>query len=247
MLGAAERAERDALRDFLALAPSELGARVVESGTAVALSLGAAPGQIEFNRIIGLTRIEQLDELAPSYGGAAHWVSLDPAAGLDATLLERGYTHGYAWQKFERGVEPYDATTALTVEEAREPRDYAETVIAGFGLPDAFAWTETLVGRSGWHCFVAYDGDTPAGAGTLYVSGDAGWLGAAATRPEQRGRGAQGAILAARIERARELGLVQLFTETGVPRDGVAGASYRNIVRAGFREAYVRPNYAAPV
>lgn len=235
------------MRDFLAAAPAWVGARCNENGSAVALSLAAASGQVEFNRIVGLTAIEQLDELAPEYGDSSYWVSLDPASGLDAALLERGYTPAYAWQKFERGVEAYDTTTALAVEEAREPRDFAETLITGYGLPAHFAdWIATLVGRAGWHCFVAYDAATPAGAGALYVSDDVGWLGVAATRPEQRGRGAQGAILAARIGRARELGLTRLFTETGVPRDGVPGPSYRNIVRAGFREAYVRPNYAAP-
>jgi hypothetical protein len=50
-------------------------------------------------------------------------------------------------------------------------------------------------------------------------------------------------VLAARIERARELGLHLLVTETGAPEDPGAGTSYRNILRAGFEPAYVRPNY----
>jgi GNAT superfamily N-acetyltransferase len=235
------------MRDFLIAAPAQAGARVADAGTAIALSLGAAPLQIEFNRIIGLTEIDQLDELRPHYRGAPHWVALDPAVGLDAEVLERGYSSGYAWQKFERGVEPYDARTDLVVEDARHPRDFGDALAGGYGLPAEFAsWVEGLVGRRGWHCFVAYDGSTPAGAGALFCAGDVGWFGATATRPEHRGRGAQGAILAARIQRGRELGLTQLVTETGVPRDGVRGPSYRNIVRVGFRASYVRPNYAAP-
>jgi GNAT superfamily N-acetyltransferase len=67
-----------------------------------------------------------------------------------------------------------------------------------------------------------------------------------ATRPEHRGRGAQGAILAGRIERARDLGLRWLVTETGAPRQDGPGSSYRNILRAGFREIEVRPNLASP-
>lgn len=73
-----------------------------------------------------------------------------------------------------------------------------------------------------------------------------GGSGFGATRPQYRGRGAQGAILAARIERARELGLRRLATETGAPRDDGTGPSYRNILRAGFREIEVRPNLASP-
>ena len=235
------------MREFLAVAPAAVGARTAETGTAVALAVGAAPRQIEVNRIVGLTAIEQLDELRKWYDGAPHWVSLDPAVGLDTEVVARGYRAGYPWQKFERGVGPYAATTDLQVADARAPDDFAQAVVLGYGLPTAFAgWVANLVGRAGWHCFVAYDGTAAAGAGTLYVSGDTGWLGTAATRPEQRGRGAQSAILAARVARARELGVTRLVTETGVPRDGAPGASYRNILRAGFRETYVRPNYAAP-
>ena len=38
-------------------------------------------------------------------------------------------------------------------------------------------------------------------------------------------------------------GLELLVTETGVPRDGQAGPSYRNMLRVGFEPTYVRPNY----
>ena len=70
-----------------------------------------------------------------------------------------------------------------------------------------------------------------------------GWLGAAGTLPEFRRRGAQGAILAARIEAGRQAGCETLVTETGEPVDGRPGGSYRNIVRAGFEPVYVRQNY----
>ena len=246
-LRAPEQAELEAMKDFLDAAPAGVGAATKRSGTAVALRLASAPGQIEFNRILGATAAEQIDDLAPLFADAAYWVSLDPAVELDSALVDRGFTRGYAWQKFERGVEPFEATTTLEVVDARTSEDFADALAAGYGLPPQLTpWIAALVGRSNWHCFVAYDGETAAGAGALYADGKHGWLGAAATRPEQRGRGAQGVLLTARIRRAGELGLTQLFTETGVPRDGAPGASYRNILRAGFREAYVRPNYAAP-
>lgn len=38
-------------------------------------------------------------------------------------------------------------------------------------------------------------------------------------------------------------GCEAVVTETGKPRDGEPGASYRNIVRAGFEAQYVRANY----
>ena len=47
----------------------------------------------------------------------------------------------------------------------------------------------------------------------------------------------------ARIEAAAARGCSVVVTETGEPRDGRPGASYRNIVRAGFEAVYVRQNY----
>ncbi len=74
----------------------------------------------------------------------------------------------------------------------------------GLGIPAELAFElSALVGATGWHCFVAWDGDEPAGGGALYVDGEVAWLGIGATRPPYRGRGSQSAILAARIEAAR--------------------------------------------
>jgi hypothetical protein len=78
------------------------------------------------------------------------------------------------------------------------------------------------------------------------LAGSVGWLGIGGTLPKARGRGSQGAIFAARFERAREVGVTQLITETGVPRDGQPGPSYRNMLRVGFQPTYVRPNFVKP-
>jgi GNAT superfamily N-acetyltransferase len=125
--------------------------------------------------------------------------------------------------------------------------DFAQVVAEGYEMPE---WTKPLaanvVGRPGWSCYVAYDAEEPAGAGALFVRDDVGWLGFAATRPRYRGRGAQSAILAARIEDARKQGCSTVTTETGAMEEGRPSNSYRNILRAGFREAGVRANYRAP-
>jgi len=44
----------------------------------------------------------------------------------------------------------------------------------------------------------------------------------------------------------REGGVTTLVVETGAPVDGRPGDSYRNVVRAGFREQYVRANWLSP-
>src|SRR5918992_3181423 len=55
-----------------------------------------------------------------------------------------------------------------------------------------------------WSCFLAFADDEPAITGALFVEGEVGWLGAAATRPKFRLRGAQNGRLAARIRAAAD-------------------------------------------
>jgi hypothetical protein len=64
-----------------------------------------------------------------------------------------------------------------------------------------------------------------------------------ATRADRRGQGAQTALLHHRLRRCAELGLELAVTETGVLRVDLPSASYRNIVRAGFRETTVLANW----
>jgi GNAT superfamily N-acetyltransferase len=244
----AERLELEAFHDLFSVAPDRLDARRLESSAgALAFRLTALADAREFNRILGLSRADELDELGPLYEGARFWVSLDPAARLASELTRRGFSPDYPWQKFERDVTPLAARTELDVAEPRRAGDFGGALAAGYGLPPPVAaWAERLVGRPGWTCLVAYDGERAAGVGALFSLDGYGWLGLAATLPSHRGRGAQSALLAARVDRARDLGHRAVVTETGVPGHAGPGASFRNIVRAGFRPTYVRPNYASP-
>ena len=83
---------------------------------------------------------------------------------------------------------------------------------------------------------MALAGDEPAGAAAVWIDGEAAYFGFAATRPQHRGKGGQGALFAARIERALAAGCTRLVTETGERRDDGPGNSYRNILRYGFEE-----------
>jgi len=219
---------------------------LAEIGSAVCLKLPRLEERI-FNRVLGLDSIDPVDEIAAFYGDTAWWVS--DACGLGTELEARGFVRDYGWMKFSRGVSPRRATSELSVVPVGPDRagDFAAVVAGGYGLPDfTEPFAANVVGRPGWPCYVAYDGERPAGAGALYVDGGVGWLGFGATLPDFRGRGAQSAILAARIEDARRQGCSTVVTETGELDDQRPSASYRNILRAGFREAGVRSNYRAP-
>jgi GNAT superfamily N-acetyltransferase len=239
-----EAAEFAAYADAFRAAPEVC--EVAEIGDATCLALRRLPERT-FCRVLNLASTDPLDEIAAFYGETPWWVS--DSHGLGGELVERGFTRDYGWMRFTRGVGPRQARSDLSVTQVGPDRadNFAAVVTGGFGMPD---WTSPLaaniVGRPGWSCYVAYDGDAPAGAGALFLHEAIGWLGFGSTLPSFRGRGAQSAILAARIEEARRRGCRAVTTETGELEEGRASGSYRNILRAGFREAGVRKNYRAP-
>jgi hypothetical protein len=252
-----EAAEVAACLDAWHAAPATVaaanGIAWAEIGGGICLAVAAAPASRILNHTLGLGAAgpvtdEDLDALERFYAdaGVGHYVA---ARGKLADRLRlRGFQDDYAWTRFERDVSPPPVrATGLRIAETSEGGPVAEVLAAAFGMPPGLAeWHRAIPGRPGWTWLVAWSGDVAAGVGALFVHGDVGWLGYGATRSEHRGRGAQGAILAGRIERARALGLRRLVTETGAPGEDGPGPSYRNILRAGFREIEVRPNLASP-
>jgi GNAT superfamily N-acetyltransferase len=245
------------LEAFRSLCSGADGAHVREIGGALCTVVEATPRSAMLNRALGLgLRVPvtdgALDEIAAFFGrhGVAYAITVTPGAEpeeLPEQLERRGFARGYAWQKFTRGTGPVPAVqTDLRVERVGHEgaAAFGDVFTRAYGTPPAVQpLLERLPSRRGWHCFLAFAGDTPAATGALYVTGDVGWLGIAGTLPELRGRGAQGAIIAARVEAARGVGCSVVVTETGVPVGGDAGPSYRNLLRAGFEPAYERENY----
>lgn len=258
-----ERAEREGYAAIFQAAPADLSAELgiasAEIGGATCIALPAVDTTM-LNRAVGLgvdraATEADLDEIAVFFArlGVRYAIPLAPGAQpaeLEGWLRARGFEPGYAWMKFRRGVEPPPPVeTDLRAEEVgpERGRDFGVVVGEAYGLPRSVAdWWADAAASPDTRCFVAYDGEEAAAAGLLVVSGDAGWLGAAGTRAEFRRRGGQGAILAARIRAAAELGLEVLVTETGERVPDRPSNSYRNILRMGFEEAYLRPNYVSP-
>jgi GNAT superfamily N-acetyltransferase len=192
---------------------------------------------------------EELDAAQRFYAdlGVDHFVA---ARGeLGDRLRRRGFRDDHAWTRFARDVSPWapGRATDLRIAETREGGTVGQVVASVFDMPPEFAeWMGATAGRPGWTWIVAWSGDEAAGVGALFAHDRTGWLGFGATRPEFRGHGAQGAVIAARIDRARDLGLHRIGVETGVPGERGPGPSYRNILRAGFEEIEVRPNLRSP-
>lgn len=87
----------------------------------------------------------------------------------------------------------------------------------------------------GWELFLAEIAGRPVAGGLLHVADGVATLAGGATLPEERGQGCQQALIRARVARAAQLGC-----EFVVARCAVAGASQRNLERAGLRVAYTK-------
>lgn len=212
------------------------------------LVLGAAePGAVEGGNLA--EAIAWMDA-----AGVDYYVPVSPLSGEEAAtdwLKRAGLVRGYAWMKFVRDASPPEPTAPDDVEvrELAEGEGAAFGAIAasGFGLPEwAAAFFRDLPGRRGWRCYVALVDGTEAGCAALLVDGDVAEFGIAATLEAARGRGCQQALLRRRVEDAAAAGCRTLFVETGERVDGRPSNSYRNILRAGFEEAYRRPNWQRP-
>jgi len=219
----------------------------VRGGTCLAVPALPVP---TLNRVVGVRGNLDVDAVLAFYSGRGTHalLSVPPVSGdLERELEANGFERTGAWMKFERGVEPVDVETALTVETA-DGSTFGRIAAEGFGLPQAASGAlGSIVGRPGWYCFVASADGEPVSVGALFTDGgDVGWLGIAATGVESRGRGGQNAIMRARIEKARELRLRRLTVETGERIEGRPSTSYRNILRAGFAETYLRANWRSP-
>jgi hypothetical protein len=245
----------------LALSAAEVanyGVRTARIGAAFGLALRRVDLPM-LNRVVGLglgserDQLERaIDEIFSLYGGApvTFLVQVSPTVltpELDRLLESRGLQRMDNWACLIRGIEtPPEIPTSLRIE--RVGLEYAEAAAqvacAGFELPAEYGlFLQRLVGRPGWQHYLAFDGDQPVATGALYVEGGVGYLTFGATLATHRGRGAQGAIIVRRIREAAALGCRWLVSETAEDLPERPFPSYRNMLRAGFRLAYLRPNY----
>jgi GNAT superfamily N-acetyltransferase len=258
--------ERDMMIDAHAAATpalvEALGLQALSIGSAfvsVAARLPASAIVINRTLCLGLAAAESeatVAEVVAAYRDAGvqrFFVHCHPDARppqLGDWLVAAGLEKARAWQKFARGREALpELKTDLRIAEIgpEHGRAFGRIACDAFDLgDDAAPWLANLVGRPDWHVFMTFAGDEPAGAGALFVKDGIGALDFGCTAPRFRGRGSQTAVLNKRIERALDLGCLEIVTCTGVAVPGDPQHSYANIRRAGFRETYIRDNYAPP-
>ncbi|HZO05041.1 MAG TPA: hypothetical protein VFB52_01520 [Solirubrobacterales bacterium] len=236
-----------ALRDF-----GPVQAQVVAELPAAGMlnqALGATlPGAIESGELGAAV------EWMSARGGPPH-VPVTPdtptTAGVEAWLTANGFEPGYAWMKFVRDPHPprFREPSGVEVIEVDAPGQapFGMIVATGFGAPPWAAGLFDLPGRAGWRCYVALIDDTPQACAAMRIDGGIAEFGMAATLEGARGKGCQLALLRRRIVDAAAAGCHLLFVETGERIPDRPSISYRNILRAGFEEAYLRPNWKRPI
>jgi GNAT superfamily N-acetyltransferase len=258
---ALDRAERRFWRDVWESVPAEVaqehGVELRDFGPIQASLAADLPEVGMLNLLLGAAEDPGTDNLAAGADwaaarGVAPYVPVTPGlpGSTEATswLRENGFEPAYAWMKFVRGPHPprFPAPKEVEVVELTEHNQEPFGTIAaiGFGLP---AWAAELFahlpGRDGWRCYAAKVGDETQGCAAMLIDDGVAEFGVAATLGQGRGRGCQTALLHRRILDAAEAGCHTLFVETGERVPDRPSASYRNILKAGFEEAYLRPNW----
>ena len=261
---ALENAEFAAFIDLYRAAPDEVRAAHAAdvqtlAGTTCLTSRGIEPAAI-FRRAVGLgvthaaTEIELEDVLAHMRARTTSYaVPVCPhsqPAALPSWLEKRGFKRGYAWMKFCRacdGAPSVSSDLEIRVVGRQLGGEFGRVVAEGFGLPRSIVpWIAALAGRPTWVCVMAFAHAGAVAAGAVYVAGEHAWLGLGATLPSHRRLGAQTALLARRLSEAAARGAKMAVTETGERLPDKPSGSYRNILRAGFEEMYLRQNYMSP-
>ena len=258
-----DRVERRFWREVWEAVPPQIaaehGVELRDFGPLQGTIVGALPSVGMMNLLLGATasgaanggQLAAASEWARGHGVHCY-VPVAPGmpetAAAEGWLRANGFSRGYAWMKFVRDPHPprFRAPEDIEVAEldAGSGEPFGMIAATGFGLPAwASAFFADLPGREGWRCYVArVDGEAEA-CGAMLLDGAVAEFGIAATLEAARGRGCQLALLHRRIVDAAEAGCELLFVETGERVPERPSASYRNILKAGFEEAYLRPNW----
>jgi GNAT superfamily N-acetyltransferase len=204
--------------------------------------------------------LAEIERFFAERGSSTHH-EVSPLAGVELAgrLAARGYRPIEMTSVMHRPVQPAaapapgdarapdDARASDVVARAIAPGEealYGETASRGWSASDdlaAFIREFAAIGASsrGSRAFLAELDGKAIAAGSLIVYDGVALFAGASTVPEWRGRGAQAALLAARMDAAAHAGcdLAMMCAAPG-------SASQRNAERLGFRIAYTRMKWA---
>ena len=258
-----EAAEARAWADLYAAAPADwaesAGVRTRELGGVLVLEWAATERRY-FSRAIGLGVV------APATAGALdEIVGVWDGAGITGFLVQ-SLPHcrpaGYDDLLRARGLEPFDAqdrvvrdgrpaaprrreveVERVTDETAAEWSDFMQ----GVYRLDTGPWLPRLIGRPGWHQYVARDGGEIVAARAMFIGPDGtAWLGMDGPVPGlMTAEYEPDAALCARIvEEGLAAGARRFIADVEAPSEAMDTPSYTYFSELGFHRPYVRTHFA---
>jgi hypothetical protein len=257
-----EQLEMMTTMDLFDAMPQDLsldwGAQRIRTPDGVLMAMKNVPFQF-FNRSLGLGIEQPVTEHALDH--VVQWLHanaqppwgldiLEPSGEISQWLADRGLVttgdgRAKLWRSNSAPVPAAACEFAVKKIGQKDAHAFGSLVQQSFGLPETTArWFGALVGRKHWHCYLVKSGSTPVSAAALRIVDSMAVLSMGATLPMYRGRGAQSALIARRVNDAIALGAKHIVSTVQFPSDvSRRGPSLRNMLKAGFTVSYVRPTY----
>ncbi len=174
-----------------------------------------------------------------------HVTTSDPES--KATLEQAGMKKSRGWMKFARDLTPATARNSdLTIRKIgkENAEDFARIVVPCFDMTESsIPLVASIVNHPNYHLYMGFEGQSSAATGALFYKDGIAYCDWGSTHSDFRGRGFQGALLAHRINDAIQMGAEVIYTATGEDVPGDPQHSYKNILRYGFTENYLRENW----
>ncbi len=205
-----------------------------------------------FNRIAiwdgtGLTPrgLDQLRALLREDGAQTCFIGLMPSPGMEAAraIVEATGLVRNPWVRYPMLAltDPAEAPSSTPITTRQVGRDDALSARAALGEA-MWQGYEACAGLPGFYHFLACDGERPVAHAALAMRDGLAYLGWMSTAPADRRRGAQQALIAARVALAQALGADLIVSET----ISNLASSLANLQRAGFRTVYESQIYGPP-
>jgi GNAT superfamily N-acetyltransferase len=197
-------------------------------------------GPVHLPDVTGALEAYQRHDLTPS-------IEVSPGAAsaeLADLLSEHGLRHTDFHPIFVRLASDLTPNSPAGIEVERvgeaELDTFAEVYLHGWQTEDWLAphlrsYIAHWPRQRGYELYLAREQGAPIAVAVLFVFEDVCYLADAATSPEHRSRGAQSALIAARVARAKELGAQIVLGQAEF-----GSSSQRNMERAGLPVCYAR-------
>ncbi|MCZ7602678.1 MAG: hypothetical protein M5R37_07410 [Melioribacteraceae bacterium] len=219
----------------------------------------AKTDRLAFNRVLGIgleyeITDQQLKEIINFYkqvGTNRFMIQVSPAAfpeNNEELLLRNGFIRYNQWaksyKKLVNEIEIPESKLNLENLELSNIEEFENVIKLAFEFEyDSHLLISRTYKKPGWKHYLTTENGKPIAAASMFICGKFASLAIGGTIPEDRGKGAQSLLIAQRLNDAYKAGCEYVVVETSEDLPDKPSQSYRNILKAGFEHAYLRPNY----